>query len=120
MKIYISYFAKIKNIPDDIIPIAICVKSPDWYKGKQFKTLAPTYDILMQYKQFGDTELYTQRFYSEVLNKLNALEIYEHLETLSKGKDVVLICYEKSSDFCHRHLVADWLSKELNINVEEL
>ena len=26
-------------------------------------------------------------------------------------KDVALVCYEKPSDFCHRHLVADWLNK---------
>lgn len=23
--------------------------------------------------------------------------------------DIALICYEKPSDFCHRHLVAQWL-----------
>lgn len=120
MKIYTSYFAKIKNMPDDIIPIAICGQSPNGYKGKQFKILAPTYDIFMQYKQTGDTELYTQRFYNERLNKLNALNIYKRLEVLSEGKDIALICYEKSSDFCHRHLVADWLSRELNIIIKEL
>lgn len=27
------------------------------------------------------------------------------------GKEICLICYEKPSDFCHRHLVADWLNK---------
>ena len=27
------------------------------------------------------------------------------------GKDIALICYEKPSDFCHRHLVAEWLNK---------
>ena len=35
-------------------------------------------------------------------------------------KDVVLLCYEKPPQFCHRHLVAKWLEKELNIKVEEL
>lgn len=25
--------------------------------------------------------------------------------------DIALICYEKPTDFCHRHLVADWLNK---------
>ena len=32
---------------------------------------------------------------------------------------IALICYEKPSEFCHRHLVADWL-KEYGIEVEEL
>ena len=25
--------------------------------------------------------------------------------------DIALICYEKPSDFCHRHLVAEWLNQ---------
>lgn len=24
---------------------------------------------------------------------------------------IALICYEKPSDFCHRHLVAEWLNQ---------
>ena len=35
-----------------------------------------------------------------------------------KNKDIALVCYEKPSDFCHRHLVAKWL-KENGYNVEE-
>lgn len=27
------------------------------------------------------------------------------------GKKICLICFEKPTDFCHRHLVADWLTK---------
>lgn len=25
--------------------------------------------------------------------------------------DIALICYEKPSDFCHRHLVSEWLNQ---------
>jgi len=45
--IYTSYFAKLKSLPEDIIPISICAKSPNWYKGLQYKRLAPTYDLLL-------------------------------------------------------------------------
>ena len=31
---------------------------------------------------------------------------------------IALICYEKPTDFCHRHLVADWLNKN-GIECEE-
>ena len=58
-------------------------------------------------------------FNKEVLDCLSAKQVYDDLERLSNGRDCVLLCYEKSSDFCHRHLVADWLSKQLNISVEE-
>lgn len=35
--------------------------------------------------------------------------------------NIVLLCYEKPEDFCHRHLVADWLnsSKILPYDIKE-
>ena len=50
---------------------------------------------------------------------LNAESVYRDLEKLSNGDDCVLLCYEKSGDFCHRHLVANWLSDNLGIEVKE-
>lgn len=44
-------------------------------------------------------------------NQLDFDVIMRELSELSEGKDVALICYEKSSDFCHRHLVAEWLAQ---------
>ena len=38
--IYTSYFAKLKSLPDNIIPISICGKVPNWYTGLQYKKLA--------------------------------------------------------------------------------
>lgn len=45
--IYTSYFAKLKELEKhNIIPISICGKAPDWYKGLQYKKLAPKYGFL--------------------------------------------------------------------------
>ena len=49
--IYTSYFAKLKSLPENIIPISICGKAPDWYKGLQYKKLAPKYDFFMEWKK---------------------------------------------------------------------
>lgn len=116
--IYTSYFAKLKYLPKDIIPISICAKSPNWYNGLQYKRLAPTYDILMRYKQDGNKEDYIKKFNEQVLSKLNASEAVFDLYRLADKDntyysfDICLLCYEKSSDFCHRHLVAEWLRKD--------
>lgn len=116
--IYTSYFAKLKYLPKDIIPISICAKAPNWYKGLQYKELAPTYDILMKYKRYGDKEDYIKSFYEQVLSKLNSNEVVFDLSRLADeddtyySYDICLICYEKSSDFCHRHLIAEWLIKD--------
>ena len=110
--IYTSYFAKQKSLPENIIPISICAKTPEWYKGLTYKKLAPSYEILMKYKRDGDKESYIKNYREQVLNKLDPEKVvYELLLTTAGAKkDVCLLCYEKSADFCHRHLVAEWLN----------
>ena len=114
--IYTSYFAKLKELEkDNIIPIAIGGKAPDWYKGLQYKKLASKYGFFMEWKKNHDDDYYIEHFQKEVLDGLMACEVLEDLFALKslqdKGKDIVLICYEKPSDFCHRHLVAGWLNQ---------
>ena len=113
MRIYTSYFAKAYQFPDDKYTcIAISVGVPKAINVKSYKKLAPLWDIVQEYKNNGgDIERYKSRYYNEVLNKLNIDEVYKELEELSNGKDVVLLCYEgiRNNDFCHRHLVSQWL-----------
>lgn len=123
--IYTSYFAKLNSLPDDIIPISICGKVPDWYVGLQYKKLAPKYDFFIKWKKDHDNESYIKYyikcFNEQVLDKLNAAEVLLDLSSimLDLGKtDVCLVCYERPEDFCHRHLVADWLNKN-GIQCEE-
>jgi len=110
MKIYTSYYANLKNIPKDIIPISIAGKCPDFYKGLEYKKLAPKYWFFKQWKINHDNDFYIENFNKEVLNSLTSKEVINDLMFLSEGKDVVLLCYEKPGDFCHRHLVANWLN----------
>lgn len=115
--IYTSYFAKLRKLPDSIVPVAICAKVPDWYSGTSYRKLAPTYDCLMSYKKTGNEAAFREQYYSEILNNLTATDVVLDLSRLIPGfnmgeQDVCLICYEKSTDFCHRHLVADWLNDE--------
>lgn len=119
MQIYTSYFANLQKLPNNLVPISICGKAPDWYKGLQCKLLAPKYDFFKVWQQTHDNDYYIDCFYKQVLNKLDATEVYNMLAKLSNNQDVVLICYEKPSNFCHRHLVAQWLSDELHINCQE-
>ena len=107
--IYTSYFSKINKLPDNIVPISISAKPPKGYKGLQYKKLAPTYQILMEWKKTGDTEWYIEEYDDEVLSNFKPDRVFAELMQMSAGKDVALICFEKSGDFCHRHLVAEWL-----------
>ena len=125
--IYTSYFANIKNLPPNIVPVAICGKSPKGWKGLEYKKLAPKYKFFMEWKENNDNEFYIQHFKNEVLDCLNFKEVLHDLAVLLKTNpnydedthdSIALICYEKPEDFCHRHLVANWF-KEHGYNVEE-
>ena len=110
--IYTSYFAKLKELEKhNIIPISICGKTPDWYKGLQYKDLAPKYGFFMEWKKNHDNNYYIQCFNEQVLKNLNVENVIFQLYSLARAKDIALICYEKPSDFCHRHLVAEWLNQ---------
>lgn len=118
MKIYTSYFANLRKIPDSIIPISISCKPPKGYNGLKYEVLAPSYALLSAWHKNHD-ESYYRKVFCDKLNTLNAQSIVNVLEYLSKGRDVVLVCYERPENFCHRHLVADWLCKN-GYEVEEI
>ena len=109
--IYTSYFTKLKSLPDNVIPISICGKAPDWYKGLQYKKLAPKYDFFIKWKDNHDNDYYTKCFNDQVLDKLDVEDTVSELIDPHSGIDIALICYEKPEEFCHRHLVAEWLRK---------
>lgn len=119
MRIFTSYYAMLQYIPEEIEPISIAGKAPDFYTGIEYKKLAPKYKFFMEWKKNHDDAFYIDHYHVEVLDYLTPEKVYQELSDLSNGKDVVLLCYEKSGDFCHRHLVSDWLNQH-GIPCEEL
>lgn len=100
--IYTSYFSSRKYNINDGVSIARYVK---FWKGETYYPLFPSQNLLSDYKNgLIDEKEYERRYVSETLSKLNPKKVYEDLD----GK--VLLCYEKTSDFCHRHIVAKWLN----------
>ena len=109
--IFTSYFGNLKNLPKDIVPIAICGKIPDWYDGLCYRDLAPKYKFFMEWKKNHDNNYYIEHYNEEVLDNLCSHFVVGDLYDMAEGKNFALICYEKPDEFCHRHLVADWLTK---------
>lgn len=109
MNIYTSYFDMLFKIPKELVPIAICGKSPDYYKGLEYKKLAPKRGFFQKWLNDHDNKAYIASYEEEVIDKLIKKEVYNELSQKSGGKDVVLICYEEPLDFCHRHQAANWL-----------
>ena len=108
--IYTSYFARCNKLPKGLVPISIARQAPAGYKGLEYKTLAPTWDILSEYKRTKDERIYIQQ-YNYQLFLLSADQVVKELKELAQSNQIILLCYEKPNDFCHRHLVAQWLTE---------
>lgn len=107
MKIYTGYYANIKTYREkELCPIAISLGVPPWVPGlPNCRSLNPLKHMLKM-----EREEY-EPLYNSILKGLDCKELVAKLETISGGKDVVLLCFEKPSDFCHRQLVAAWLTE---------
>jgi Protein of unknown function, DUF488. len=125
MKIYTGYYAKLPLYESNgLIGISIAGKAPAFWETSdrlQYKKLAPKYWFFQKYKS-GEYKEHDYRiaYYKEVLNTLKAKNVFNELAKLSYNSDkIILLCYEKPGDFCHRRIVADWLETELDIKVPE-
>ena len=88
-------------------------------KGREFrhyKKLSPPWPIVdALHKRTITHQQYAAIYQNQILSKLDPNEVYNEL-----GEDPILLCYEHSKQFCHRHLAAKWLSKSLDIQIHEL
>ena len=120
MKIFTTYFANVRNLPQHIVPISISGKAPDWWNGLEYKRLAPKYSFFSVWKETQDNEYYIKHFYEEVLSKLTPKQVIDDIVVkLPQETTFALVCYEAPNKFCHRHLVAEWLKTDGDIEVEE-
>ena len=118
MKVYTSYFANSKKLAQaGIKVIGVALYPPKWFYGMSIKQVAPTASILFAKNQTH--EQYTERYKREVLARLNPQQILENIRIAAQGHDVTLCCFEKPGDFCHRHILAEWLSQNTGETIKE-
>ena len=116
--IYTGYFARTKQYTDNGLQVvSIAGKAPDFFKGPKYPSLAPKYEMFMDWKKGKIDNFDYTRIFKERLNSLDPHAVKRFLTSFDK--DVVLLCYEKPGDFCHRHIVADWIEENLGLIVEE-
>lgn len=116
MKVYTSYFGNAKKLKDANIEIlCVAIGKPKFLQCPQLYNLCPTRYML---SEACSHEKYL-KLYDEILNKQNPYEVIKQLERIGNGKDVALCCYEKPGDFCHRHILAKWLSENTGMIIEE-
>ena len=116
MKIYTSYFGNSRKLHEAGIKIiCVAIGRPRFIKAPQMLNVCPT-----RYMVSGpcSKEEYL-RLYDQILAKQDAHQVVNQIEMLSEGQDVALCCYEKPGDFCHRHILAKWITDNTGIEVNE-
>src|SRR5271166_5340163 len=112
MTLYTSNYARHGKDPNGV---CISIKPIWWFKGRCYYPLAPTWEIVTGVKSGKiDEKEYTKQ-YLKILAKLDPQKVVEDL-----GDGAIMLCYESPKDFCHRHIVACWLNKELGLDVQEM
>jgi uncharacterized protein (DUF488 family) len=109
-KIFTGYFGRLKTYRENgLFPVAIAQYVPDWFNGSQYLPLAPMKYML---SKSMPTSVFDKEYKQHILSKLTPEQVIRQLEFLSKGQDVVLLCYEKQQSDCHRGLVAEWFNRK--------
>ena len=110
MKIYTSYFGNYKNFPDNVKVIQIA-RMPVKNGSAHWIELAPSEKLLKAYKNNQiDKYVYSIKYKEELTNKFGSPEqCLKWLEARGGGQDLLLCCYEAPGDFCHRHVLTEWL-----------
>lgn len=121
--IYTSYYANIRNLPKDSTLVSISRGIPKYIQNidHHFLTYAPSSKLLKDYKYKNLSEKeYIQRYYKETLNELEPYLVYSFLLSLIEQGPLMLLCYEKPGDFCHRHIYSNWLNTHIRgCNIQE-
>ena len=125
MKVFTSYYGNVTNLlKNGCVPVGISCFKPGWFNWYNLTYVAPSADLLRRYKNgTTDKDGYIHEFKQMLLNrdaKRFVFNLQKIVEQYGEGyKDVAIICYEKPGQFCHRHLVAEWLEEQCGIRVDE-
>lgn len=122
MKIYTSYFANLKNIPKNLIPISISLYPPKGWTGLKYPPLYPTSVMLHEVKSTGNQKKYILDYKHQILDNLDPEHVLMEITELSNHQDCVLLCYEKPTEgfYCHRQLAAKFLNISEWVNQSDL
>ena len=90
------------------------------YEGTCYPKLAPKLSFWKKWhenigvvSEEENNKFYIEEYYKQVLSFLNPEKVYEELD------NSILLCYEDSDEFCHRHIVSAWFELFLDVEVCE-
>lgn len=106
----------------DLVKVNISVSIPKGISvDERWKTVAPDWFTLLKPYKDGeiDDDEYTKRYLRQLEEKKFEV-ITEFRELTQKHDDIVLLCWCKKGNFCHRRILANWLEEQGFDEIPEL
>ena len=137
IKLFTSYYANMKNIPSNYMMVGISRTCPEWLQVNQpsnfFWTkdnaLAPPASLLSDMKSGKINEDEYRKRYVDHIHYIFSRglvfnDFHDWYQMVSdeyedKFDGIVFLCYEKPSDFCHRHILRDIINHEYKVRIDE-
>ena len=89
--------------------------------GKSIPQLAPKrkfwevwHNNIGKIPEEQNNRYYIEEYYKQVLSQIDIEEL------LKDEKDPILLCYEKEGQFCHRHVLAEFINTKYGIYVPDI
>lgn len=108
---YTSYFANVKKLNKEKFRfVSITASKPDFCGDdiEDWSFIGPSLTLLKAYKKEHITKEEYIKTYVKFLN--DSWNTFKDFLILNEDKNIVMLCYEKPSDFCHRHILRNFLN----------
>lgn len=118
MRIYTSYYKKMEDVGPAYLLIQVSNTKPKWFPWGVWvlPEVYPDWEYVKGLKDGSISESEFESAYREKLSRLNRdsiLRIIKEIVDFTGNEDVMLLCWEKSGDFCHRTILAEWLGNDI-------
>lgn len=121
VNVFTSNFRKAATLDSSkYLIVSISRYNPRGFHGVWLKELSPSSKLLSDYKKGLSWSNYVQRYQSECCAPGYIKDVLSSLTFITKGRDIVLCCYESADKNCHRFIVADYIKRIYGYDVREL
>ena len=121
VNVFTSNFRKAKALDSSkYLVVAVSRFKPSRFDGVWLKELAPSSKLLSDYKKGLSWSDYVLRYQSECCAPDFIRDALLALCFITKGRDIVLCCYESADKNCHRFIIAEHIKSVYGYEVREL
>jgi uncharacterized protein YeaO (DUF488 family) len=126
MAIYTSYFTNYRKFPEGAYTLSIARFNAAYVTvNNHMLYFAPNEDLLQAYNDKHISQQVFEELYKHQLMHIpvgDMVKLIAHIKAMEKQcGNVMLLCYEKTGDYCHRHPLRNYLNAfDSSLNVLEL